>query len=295
MATKRPAAAAVSNGPAKLRMSVEDARKALLERIELGVPLTQATINSLDVLEERKNMFDQWDDYNNTLLRKMFTNEEEREKYDAFYGRSISMSAWSGRDVGQEIRNHLEDVSTRVQRLRSLEQRLPLFDLDESIAMRQPAVAKTAAAAKQEFSDDVFIVHGHDNATKEAVARMLQTLGLRPVILSEQPNEGRTIIEKFEHNSDVGFAIVLMTADDVGGKDANSLQKRARQNVVLELGYFAAKLSRQRVCALYESGVEIPSDILGVGYVAIDSHGSWRYQLAKELKAAGYNIDMNHL
>jgi predicted nucleotide-binding protein len=98
---------------------------------------------------------------------------------------------------------------------------------------------------------------------KESVARFLEKLDLRPIILHEQPNKGRTVIEKFEAHSDVGFAVVLLTPDDVGGlaSSPDKLSRRARQNVILELGYFIGKLGRAKVCALYKEGVEIPSDI----------------------------------
>src|SRR5207244_1787432 len=93
-----------------------------------------------------------------------------------------------------------------------------------------------------------FVVHGHDSEMKEAVARFLQTLEIEPVILHEQASRGRTVIEKIEDNSDVGFAIVLMSPDDVGAaaSESTSLQPRARQNVILELGYFLGKLERNR-------------------------------------------------
>jgi predicted nucleotide-binding protein len=143
-------------------------------------------------------------------------------------------------------------------------------------------------------SRKVFLVHGHDEAVKLAVARFLEKLGLEPVILHEQPNKGQTVIEKFEANSDVGFAVVLLTPDDEGraatGKD---LRPRARQNVILELGYFIGKLCRPRVCALYKEGVELPSDIHGVIYVPYDGAGGWRLELARELKAAGIDVDLN--
>jgi predicted nucleotide-binding protein len=106
----------------------------------------------------------------------------------------------------------------------------------------------------------------------------------------------RTIIEKFEDYADVGFAVVLMTGDDRGGaRDiAFEAQKlRARQNVVLELGYFLRRLGRSRVCALYVTSVEIPSDYPGGLYVLLDGGGAWRLQLARELRAAGLPVDMN--
>jgi predicted nucleotide-binding protein len=120
-------------------------------------------------------------------------------------------------------------------------------------------------------------------------------LGLRPIILAEEPNAGRTIIEKLEASSSVGFAAVLLTPDDVGAtKDnSNSLKPRARQNVILELGYFVAKLGRERVCALYRAGVELPSDYHGVAYVVLDDQGAWKLAFAREMKASGINVDLN--
>lgn len=141
----------------------------------------------------------------------------------------------------------------------------------------------------------VFIVHGHDNQMKETVARLIERLGLAVIILHEQPNLGRTIIEKFEAQSEVDYVIVLMTADDRGGtKVTDTLHMRARQNVVFELGFFVAKLGRSKVCILYEEGVEMPSDFSGILYIPIDKHGIWRFTLAKELKTAGLRIDLNN-
>lgn len=144
---------------------------------------------------------------------------------------------------------------------------------------------------------DIFIVHGHDEAAKESVARFVEKLGIEAIILHEQPNAGRTIIEKFEDHSNVGFAIVLLTPDDIGApKDrTNETKPRARQNVILELGYFMGKLGRGRVCALYKEGVEIPSDYQGVLYIPMDSAGAWRMALAKEIKNAGIDVDLNKL
>ena len=68
---------------------------------------------------------------------------------------------------------------------------------------------------------------------------------------------------------------------------------RARQNVILELGYFTGKLGRNRICALHRGSVEIPTDYLGVVYVPLDEGGGWQLQLARELKAACFEIDMN--
>lgn len=80
----------------------------------------------------------------------------------------------------------------------------------------------------------------------------------------------------------------------MGGKNGDSEQRpRARQNVVLEHGYFIGKLGRERVLALHRDKVELPSDLQGILYTPFDSNDSWMFTLAKEMKVVGYNIDMN--
>lgn len=143
-------------------------------------------------------------------------------------------------------------------------------------------------------SDSIFIVHGHDEGARETVARFIERLGFKPIILHEQANRGRTIIEKVEAYGDVGFAIVLLTPDDegrmAGGPD---LEPRARQNVLLELGYFIGRLGRENVCALKRGNVEIPSDFAGVVWEAMGPDSAWKLALGRELNAAGYTVDWN--
>lgn len=142
-------------------------------------------------------------------------------------------------------------------------------------------------------NNKVFIVHGHDDALKNEVARFIERLKLEPIILHEQPNSGDTIIEKIDRNTDVGFGVVLYTPCDVGNniKHKDNLQPRARQNVVFEHGYLIAKIGRKNVAALVKGNVEKPNDISGVVY--IPTTGDWKLNLAKELKYSGYNVDMN--
>jgi len=152
------------------------------------------------------------------------------------------------------------------------------------------------ATTKSQPSKKVFIVHGRNDNLKNQVTRYIENLDLTAIILHEQPNEGRTIIEKFEaHANETSFAIVLLTADDVGGLSGTpqeNMKPRARQNVIFELGYFFGLLKRKHVCALYEDGVELLSDINGIAYVPFDSSGAWRSKVASELKAAG--IEFNY-
>lgn len=134
----------------------------------------------------------------------------------------------------------------------------------------------------------IFIAHGHDSALKEHTARLVERLGFKPIILSEQANKGKTIIEKLEHYSDVRFAIVLYSADD----EMNTGEWRGRQNVVFEHGLFIGKLNRENVMCIKEQGVELPGDIDGTVYT--DSR-SFDMDVAKELSAAGFDVDMNKL
>lgn len=146
------------------------------------------------------------------------------------------------------------------------------------------------------ISKKVFIVHGHDGEARETVARFLSIIGLDPIILHEQANKGRTVIEKVEHNSDVGFAVVLLTPDDQGrSKTEDCLEDRVRQNVLLELGYFIGKLGRERVCALRRGKVSIPSDFAGVVWEEMDISGAWKLALARELRAAGHEVDLDKI
>ncbi|MGB5957184.1 MULTISPECIES: TIR domain-containing protein [Pseudomonas] len=150
----------------------------------------------------------------------------------------------------------------------------------------------SALENKAVHSDRVFVVHGHDEGARESVARFLEKLGLEPIILHEQANRGRTVIEKIEGHRDVGFAVVLLTPDDQGCVEGGQLEPRARQNVLLELGYFLGYLGRDRVCALKRGQVEIPSDFAGVVWTSMNDEG-WKQALSRELQDAGYEIDWN--
>lgn len=143
----------------------------------------------------------------------------------------------------------------------------------------------------------VFIVHGHDDELKESAARLVEKIGLEAVILHEQANEGLTIIQKLEKQADVGYAIILYTPCDEGRKKGSENSKpRARQNVVFEHGLFMGKLGAGRVCALRKSEVEMPSDAQGILYIEVkDGSNDWKYQVAKELEKAGYDVDWSKI
>ncbi len=167
--------------------------------------------------------------------------------------------------------------------------------LEEEIEFADPPAVEMAVPAKLagKPSNKVFIVHGHDEAARESVARFLKQGDLEPVILHEKANEGRMVLQKFMDSADVGFAVVLLTPDDFGGAKGKEASPRARQNVILELGYFIGKLGPSRVCAMKSGDIELPSDILGIAWTPFDR--GWKMDLWKELKAAGYDVSLEKM
>ena len=151
------------------------------------------------------------------------------------------------------------------------------------------------------FSNKIFVVHGHDHTLKAEVENFLHTIGLESVVLHRKPDEGQTIIEKFEKHSDVGYAFILLTPDEIAYTidqekvDDKERRKelRTRPNVIFEFGYFVGKLGRNRVCCLYKGDVTLPSDLSGLIYkkitTTVENEG---FSLIKELKAAGYKLQI---
>lgn len=187
----------------------------------------------------------------------------------------------------QGYRDGIEGALVKLRTLKEL--------FEERIADAPQAAAPLRYKGDPGNSRRVFVVHGRDEGTKEAVARYLAQLDLDPIILHEQPNQGMTIIEKFESHADVAFAVALFTPDDVGypADEPYKARPRARQNVVLELGFFAAALGRHRVCVLFKGEIEIPSDYTGVVYIPLDEAGAWRLLVAREIRGAGIDVDLN--
>lgn len=185
---------------------------------------------------------------------------------------------------GRMRKNFERSIALLIQGQRSLEEDLADYQQAEA-ALLSDHSAPTA------LSRQVFVVHGHDDGSREMVARFLERIGFDAIILHEQANQGRTVIEKVERYGGVGFAVVLLTPDDEGCVKGGTPSPRARQNVILELGYFIGRLGRGRVCALKRGSLEIPSDYAGVVYESLE--GNWKQALGRELEEAGYELDWN--
>jgi predicted nucleotide-binding protein len=279
----------------KLLVSQAEAREKINAQImrgrEIIEPLAPAHagfgfgLAASAAFEQAKTDQEKWAKFTIDLLKNLFADlsiDKEFGPVDVLYfpqtDRPKLLAGW---------------MTARIHRLESIIERLPLFSLAEGIT--GGVAASTPEHKSKSLSKDIFIVHGHDEAAKHEVARFIEQLGLRAIILHEKPDEDKTIIEKAEHHSNVGFAVVLLTPDDVGHPKnrPSEASPRALQNVVFELGYFIGKLGRSRVYALRKSGFEIPTDYSGVLYKPMDDAGAWKYDLAKEIKHAGIDVDTN--
>lgn len=157
---------------------------------------------------------------------------------------------------------------------------------------RAPQQSVTPRAAP---TQTIFIVHGHDSAGyRYRIAKVISDYtNAQATILHDQPNAGRTIIEKFEeHAGRAAYAIALFTADDRGGPPSTDPRPRARQNVIFELGFFFGRLGRHRTAVLIQPDVERPSDIDGLVYISLDQHEGWRLALLRELSIAEIDVSI---
>lgn len=260
-------------------ISPADAIPLLIQQISRAESLLGSRPLSSDALSS-------WELLTKNFLTKAFGQNSPNVNSVTDIGKYGGFPMNAGEEWWEDHRT--KSLKSKISRLRGLVELL-----ETEIALHSNPVEPEAQAST---SRRVFLVHGHNEGLLHEVARYLEKLRLEPVILREQPNGGRTIIEKFVDYADVAYAVVLLTPDDRGGVISASFEEqrpRARQNVMLELGYFLGRLSRSRVTALYVADVEIPSDYSGVAFVAVDDHGAWRLELARELRASGLVIDMN--
>ncbi len=230
-----------------------------------------------------------------TLDRIFGPDTVERRRFDVGHldGGPIQMSL--GRGYEPDFKPYLEKGKARAlaaigSAIKALEEEV---EEQSAYATLDKGRLEVTPVAPTTTSKRIFIVHGREEGPRESVARFLEKLGFTPIILNEQANQGRTVIEKVEAYSDVGFAVVLLTPDDEGNLKGERPQDRARQNVILELGFFIGRLGREYVCTLVSGSVEIPSDWRGVVDERFEANGAWKQMLARELQAANHPIDWN--
>jgi len=266
------------------KKSLAPVRPSTLEASQAG-PLIQKLLKDGKAIIDRRpidhNEAFRWKNTAQEILIKCFSSESNNVK-----GFSESVPYFEAANADSSWDRHNAEVMKRQLSI--------LESCSEQLSMLAAAASAIPVARAQ--GNEIFLVHGQNEQYREQVARFLEKFDLSVTILHEKPDRGRTVIEKFSDHSNVGFAVVLLTEDDRGGpKDRpyEDQQLRARQNVLLELGFFLGSLGREKVCALCEDGVEIPSDYSGVVYVPLDRGEAWKMRLAREIQAAGIPLDMN--
>jgi predicted nucleotide-binding protein len=161
-----------------------------------------------------------------------------------------------------------------------------------------------SAIAPGKLSNKVFVVHGHDEVAKSDLEIILREIGLDPIVLHRKADQGQTIIEKFEKHADVGYALILLTPDEVSylkkydacSDDERVKELRARPNVIFEFGYFVGRLGRSKVCCLYTGDVALPTDVSGMIYKPYSANvKEVAYDIIKDLKASGYQLNMHKI
>lgn len=263
-----------------LHVPQAQAETELTQRISLGDDLFRYEPTNVEEIEKLREEINRWRDYNRTWLDKNIGGEaaEEYKAASTHWG-----SAMASGNPATQIRFLRQELRSEISKLQSIQGRLHMWAQEG--ASGSPVQVSPGAP--------IFIVHGSDTLRAESVARTVgNATGRQTIILREQPNLGRTLMEKFEqHAAEVSYAVIVLTADDKGSRaNESKTRPRGRQNVILEMGYFFALLGRERVSVLLQAGVEKPSDMDGIVYINFDDDGAWKFELLRELQHSGFDL-----
>lgn len=275
----------------KLTIDNSEFKSVLSERIKLGQGIYNLPVTNSEEYRNLLKKYSSWDDYNSEFLKQCFNKPENEYKGD-YDNAGYTLLG----EIRYDNNPYLQQkgiINVRIESLKNLLAKADLIKSEVPDTKSQKDTKNTRSISKEE----VFIVHGHDEEAKVKTARFIETLGFKPIILHEKASSGKTIIEKIETYSNVGFGIILYTPCDIGGKQETNpkLKSRARQNVVFEHGFLIGKIGRNNVCALVKGEIETPNDISGVVYIPMDKEEAWQVKIAKELRSSGYNVDMNKI
>lgn len=292
MAQKKTSPQVENHTVAVLIINKEDFKKEILDRIDLGEELFNRVVATNIDLDRLQTDYRSWSNFNSEYLQQVF-NIGKNEYRTSYTSAGYTFMGQMGEVPNNPHLSLKNLIKYKVDSLRNLSAISQILRSESNLSISTNLTSNDNLTPKT----DVFIVHGHDDLAKIRTARFITTLGFNPIILHEQSSSGKTIIEKIEQYSNVGFGIVLYTQCDLGAskEDKENLKFRARQNVVFEHGFLIGKIGRNNVCALVKDEVETPNDISGVVYVKMDEDDAWHIKIAKELRSSGYNIDMNKL
>jgi predicted nucleotide-binding protein len=251
----------------------EEEKKEFELKKELSKPDISKTKKSMEASESKKVFI-------------ALGQEEEKKEFEL-------EKELSKPDVSKTMKSMEASESKKVFIAQGQETEKKELELEKELS--KPDMTKRMESMETSESRKVFIVHGQDEEKNEAVARFLTKLDLTPVTLHEQPGQGMALMDKFEHDSEVGFAVIILTGDDYGypkGKPEES-KPRPRQNVIFELGFLMGRYERNCVCALHEEGLELPADYQGAVFIPFDAAGLWKLLIARAMKMANVPIDLN--
>lgn len=266
-----------------LKIPREDAKGQILSKIAKAKEIQDMNILMEEELEEGHRRLEQWKSITVTFLESIFTGSKYVDEFKQFSGVVVTRAAPFQKRL-QQFKSWLQE---NIDRLDALIEKLPYIAVED---VEETPVPQTSR-------EPVFVVHGRDEAMNQQVIRFLEKVGLKPIDLREQAGGTLSMQEKFEKHSNVKFAVVLFTADDIGRlKTAQVENPRNRQNVIYELAAFQKQLGREHVAIIQKEKTELPSDIAGIHYIDWnDTHDGWKILLARELGNVGLHIDLNQV
>lgn len=265
-------------------------KSRLSDATKAGQQLLSGAPASGDDLKKFREDYLSWETRTSAILETAFnvSGFMTTSPKDEFMGTAVSLldlKISSTIIPAERLPEVVTDIREKIRVLNSITARLDVY---------MPPSDATSPVSQATSDAPIFLVHGRDLGRRELVRRFLETVTDRSVIvLAEQPNQGQDLLNKLLRNAQqVGFAVILLTADDVGGLSADDQEPRARQNVVFELGLFIGLLGREKVAVLNDPKIELPTDFSGVGYIPIQGE-SWQIELARELKSADIAVSLD--
>ena len=282
-----------NSAPPRLVADKSRFTRELAERIEKGKEiLDRRRLKAQYRLQGYIDDGKAWTEYTTEWLRRSFDTDEEAKRFSAGIELPQTLLGALFEPSLEERRDHMEFyIKERVARLGRLAERLPLIDPVPPPVSASETEEDVSRGGRSPSNRRVFVVHGHDDGAREAVRALIWEVDLEPIVLMDEPSRGQTLIQKLEENSDVGFAVVVFSPDDTAlDARSNEQTRRARQNVIFELGYFVALLGRPQVCVILAGDIELPSDWKGVVNIHMDKGGGWRTKLYQELGAAKMDV-----
>jgi predicted nucleotide-binding protein len=270
----------------KLLKSLDEASKQITERIDKGKSLRSTQVVTDAQLNALADKFDAWNQYNSLMLIKLFSDKVLAEGYRDNISNDYQET--SGSFFNSRKDNLKSNILEQINFLDNTLELLNLMEVDDSSQTAKEPVSTTNE--KKLTGKKVFIIHGHDEAKLRELKEMLREhFQLEPVVLIDIPDGGATtVIEKFEkHAKECVYAIALFTPDDQVQKNGQ-VYLQARPNVLYELGWFCAKLGRERVLLILKKDTTLFSDFGGViQKVYIEKVREVYKDLMMEFKAVG--------